>query len=180
MRYEKRALSGLLLVALSLLAGCAPAIEPPPATTPRITPSPVSTPEPSATAIPSTVRATSLPGHVEVSVSVAPSAESITVGETISVTVSYRINNPEQCRYPLYEASLEVVPHEPQLLRFDTPARVGPPGPNPAQFQLTAVAPGQVRLRGVGYGEQDCGGGWQWTYVDGESPLITIRAAPGP
>lgn len=175
----RHAISALLLAGLCLLAGCAPNVGPPPATALRSTPSPVSTPELPATAIPSAVTVTApLPGQVAVTVTVAPSAESITVGETISVTVSYQVNNPEQCSYPLYEASLEAAPQEPQLLRFDTPARIGPPGPNPAQFQLTAVAPGQVRLRGRGYGEQDCGGGWQWTYVDGESPLITIAAAP--
>jgi hypothetical protein len=109
-------------------------------------------------------------------VTVSPSATRIALGDQIIVSV--RVADPtDGCSHPIMDVTLSQDPASPALLHFDTPAKLGPPGPREAEYRLTAVQTGTLTLRAVAFGESDCNG-WQWEYRSGSSPTITIVASP--
>jgi hypothetical protein len=173
-------LFAILLLAISCMPANATTVQPVTPTVVAATIEPtktVPTPPSTPTVAEAPILSAATAGQVDVVVTVEASAYQVKVGDTISVTVRFDYNLAPGCSYPLYDVTLEPVPNDPQLVRFETPARIGPPGPNPAPYTLTAIAAGTLKLRGLGYGEINCGNGWQWSYRMGESSEITISPA---
>ena len=128
--------------------------------TPSLTPSPTFTPSPIPT------------GVFDVLATVQVSSTTIQVGDTITVTVTVE-NRSVGCQYPIYDITLRQ--EGDTVFRFDSPEVLGPPGPNPAHYTLTAIRGGTVTLTALVYGERNCDGFWQWTYVYGHSGPLTVQ-----
>lgn len=124
---------------------------------------------------PATPTATATPvSSFAVAVTVALSQPTIAVGDTISAVVTIE-NQSIGCQYPVYDLTLSQ-PGD-TLFRFDSPSTVGPPVAAQTVYILTALASGTTTLTASAYGERNCGNGWQWTYVNGDSAPLTVVPA---
>jgi hypothetical protein len=129
-----------------------------------ITPTP--TASPTATFTPTPVFSATL--------SVVPSQTEVLVGEMVDVVVSLELN--PACQYPVLELTLNQVSGDGGTLAYTVPttSTVGAPVTNPFTYTLTALTTGTVSFAGQAYGELNCGDGWVWTYVNGNSQQIEI------
>ncbi len=124
---------------------------------------------------PATPTATATPeSSFAVAVTITLSQPTIAIGDTISAVVTVE-NQSIGCQYPVYDLTLSQ-PGD-TLFRFDSPATVGPPVAAQTVYTLTALAPGTATLTASAYGERNCGNGWQWAYVNGDSAPVTIVSA---
>lgn len=134
---------------------------------------------PALTATPSpTSTAVSTPAVFTATLDVTPDRQHVLLGETLVVTLSLTVS--EGCQYPVYEATLTQSGHNLPAFAYVDPISetVGPGVAMPFSYTLQAIAPGYVTLDAQLYGEQNCGNGWQWTYVSGTSPSIKIGNWP--
>lgn len=123
------------------------------------------TPTPTATPTP-TVAPT-----FEVKVHVTLPKTTMHVGETITALVTID-NRSVGCQYPVYDLTL--AQQGSSVFQFNSPTVVGPPVAAQTVFTLTAITPGTTTLHAVAYGERNCDGFWQWTYVEGDSAPLTV------
>lgn len=123
------------------------------------------TPTPTATPTP-TVAPT-----FEAKVHVTLPKTTIHVGETITALVTID-NRSVGCQYPVYDLTL--AQQGSSIFQFNSPTVVGPPVAAQTVFTLTAITPGMTTLHAVAYGERNCDGFWQWTYVEGDSAPLTV------
>lgn len=127
---------------------------------------PTHTPTPTITSTPSPV--------FDVRVNVEVSQTTVEVGETITALVTID-NQSIGCQYPVLDLTLSQ--QGDTIFRFDSPAVVGPGVSAQTLYTLTAINPGVTILHASAYGERNCGNGWQWTYANGVSPVITSTDA---
>jgi hypothetical protein len=109
---------------------------------------------------------------------VNPSQRQVVIGETLIVTVAISVS--EGCSFPILELTLEQVGDDGPVFDYVSPSThtVGPPVTNPFSYTLSATHPGTVVFDGQAYGERYCGDFWNWTYVSGESELVTVAEQP--
>jgi len=50
--------------------------------------------------------------------------------------------------------------------------------PMPQAITVTAVTTGTINFSVLLYGERNCGSGWVWTYLGGDSGLVTVQSPP--
>lgn len=124
------------------------------------------TPTPTFTATPNPI--------FDVRVIVTLPKTTIQVGEIITAVVTID-NRSVGCQYPVYDLTLSQ--QGATIFRFDSPPVVGPPVYTQTIYTLTAITTGTGTLQATAYGERNCGTGWQWTYVNGSSPQLTVGAA---
>jgi probable HAF family extracellular repeat protein len=108
---------------------------------------------------------------LEATAYVTPSVTTVRAGEMFTVQAELVLTG--SCQYPIYSVSL--LQSDPLLAYIDPRSEViGPPGPNPAAWKLQAVQTGVTTLTASFYGEVNCGGGWQWTYVNSQVVAVTV------
>jgi len=108
----------------------------------------------------------------DVQVHLQAAATVVKVGETLLLTATTE-NNSVGCQYPLYEISLQE--RDPGSFEFVSPQVIGPPGESPASFEVRPRQAGTWELFARAYGEQNCGGGWQWQYVTSQPIALTVN-----
>ena len=114
-------------------------------------------------------------GEFSAEVTVSLSATEVQVGDTLVATVDIQ-DNSVNCQFAAYDLTLSQ--DGDKLFEFNSPATVGPGVGSSTAFTMTAVQAGTVQLNASVYGEQNCGGFWSWTYVNGSSEMIRVVAAP--
>lgn len=110
----------------------------------------------------------------DIRISLQPSAERVSVGREIVVTVDVE-NHSQGCEYPVYDLSLNQVGGA-TLFEYLSPQKIDSPVDLPAEFRLRAVSQGSIDLQALVYGERNCGDGWVWTYTS--SPQTPIEVTP--
>lgn len=138
---------------------CMATFTPTPTVTPLVTPTSTLTPTP-------TVAPT-----FAVRVHVTLPQTTIQLGATITAVVTIE-NRSIGCQYPVYDLTLSQ--QGSSVFQFNSPTVVGPPVAAQSVFTLTAITPGVTTLHAVAYGERNCDGFWQWTYVEGDSVPLTV------
>jgi len=136
--------------------------------------------EPSPTTATATATATAQPTPTpifSVTVQVTPTSLEVLNYQPLTVTVAIK-NHSVGCQYPVYDLTLRQSSSGSPIFTFTSPAVVGPGVGEITIYTLTAQATGAVTLTASAYGEQNCGSGWFWHYVNGTSPLITVREPP--
>lgn len=114
------------------------------------------------------------PQWIRTAVFVTPSLASLLPGESITVTAQMIMTGT--CGFPIYDVTLRQ--SESLFTYVDPPESViGPPGPNPAIWRLTAMRPGATFFSVAFFGETYCDGVWQWNYASGESPPVTVTGS---
>lgn len=93
------------------------------------------------------------------------------MGETTTALVTID-NRSVGCQYPVYNLTLSQ--QGTPIFRFDSPPVVGPPVFAQTVYTLTAINSGTATLNASAYGERNCGNGWQWTTVNGNSAPVTV------
>ncbi len=132
--------------------------------------------QPDATA--ATSSPTPSPAVFTATLDIIPDRQQVWLGQTLLVTLTLTVS--EGCHYPVYEATLSQNGHNTPHFRYVDPptATVGPGVVMPFTYTLEAISAGYVTLDGELFGEQNCGNGWQWTYVNGTSPSIKVADWP--
>lgn len=124
------------------------------------------TPTPTFTATPNPI--------FDVRVTVTLPKTAIQVGEMITALVTID-NRSVGCQYPVYDLTLSQ--QGATIFHFDSPPVVGPPVSAQTVYTLTAINSGTATLNASAYGERNCGNGWQWTTVNGNSAPVTAAQA---
>ncbi|MEZ4659056.1 MAG: hypothetical protein R3A44_01650 [Caldilineaceae bacterium] len=106
---------------------------------------------------------------------VAVSKIELNIGETTNVQVAIDVS--EGCQYPIFELELMLTEEEQSMFTFLSPttALVGPGVSNPFTYTLRAEKSGAADFEVQAYGERYCKDFWNWHYVTGTSPTVTVR-----
>jgi hypothetical protein len=98
------------------------------------------------------------------------------VGDLLTVTVSLAVS--EGCQFPILELTLsQDVEANPPFLPSE-PIVLGSGVPLPTTITLTAVTTTTTTFNALLFGERNCGDGWNWHYVNGQSTPVTVIPIP--
>ena len=111
-------------------------------------------------------------GASDLTFELTPSANSLQIGQQLSVTVVEHAL-PATCDFYAYDMTLLATSGIAPVLAFDSPARVGPPVAATTSYTLTAITPGVAELRASIFGEVYCDG-WMWAYRSSNTVTVTV------
>lgn len=130
--------------------------------------------QPASPRLTATSTPTATPAAVfSVTVEVVPARTHLAVGETLTVVVTID-NHSLGCQYPVFDLTLSQQGGDAPIFDFLSPPVVGPPVYATTWYTLSAALSGTITLGATAYGERNCGDGWIWTYVAGESVPVTV------
>ena len=103
--------------------------------------------------------------------SLTVSAETLTAGNLLTVTA--QVVTTGTCGFSIYDVTLRQA--EAKFIYIDPADNViGPPGENPAIWQLAARQSGVTTFTVEFYGETNCSGVWNWTAVRSQPQPVTV------
>ena len=110
--------------------------------------------------------------------SIIPSQNQVAISDTLVVTISIDVS--EGCSFSVYELNLTQSGADGGIFTYTSPSTplVIAPRNSPYSYTLTAITTGTVVFSGSAYGERNCGDGFVWTYVNGESTLVRVGEWP--
>lgn len=91
------------------------------------------------------------------------------------MTVTTSLTIAPGCVYPVYELTLTQAGDDAPIFEPES-VIVGPGVPMPHTITVTAVTTGTITFDVQLYGERNCGNGWQWHYLYGESANVTVQS----
>jgi hypothetical protein len=106
---------------------------------------------------------------------ITPSHSTVSVGETVTVTVSITVS--EGCEFLTFDLALSEIPDGKPAFTYVNPTTgtVGPPVNLPFTYTLQAIQPGESFFSGRSFGERYCGDYYNFTYVTGASDVIHVE-----
>jgi hypothetical protein len=118
---------------------------------------------------------TPLPPVFSATLLITPSRSTLTVGETLTVTVGITVN--EGCEFLTFDLELTEVPAGQPTFTYVNPptGTVGPPVNLPFTYTLQAIRPGESYFSGRSFGERYCGDYYNFTYVTGMSNVVHVE-----